>query len=289
MTPLHILDIKNQLGEGVLWDARTQSAVWTDIQSSHFWQWQPGSNPESFAIPQRLGSFALTATPGRYIGAFEQGFASFMPATGAFEMLAPVTESHAHLRLNDGRVDRSGTFWAGSMVERKGRPHGRLWRYDGDGHATPFFDDIIIPNSLCWSCDGTQMYFTDTVRQIIRRYTFDADCGPVGEPEVFATTTGDRYPDGSCIDSEDHMWNAQWGSGEVVRYCPDGSIERRIKLPVSQPSCVTFGGADLNLLFITTARVDLSPEQLAAEPLAGALFVFDIDVTGLPEQICTRC
>lgn len=289
MTPFAVLDVKNILGEGVLWDARTGSAVWTDIQSSRFWQWQPGSDPERFSLPQRLGSIALTETPGTYIGGFEHGFARFTPAAGAFEMLAPVTGDHAHLRLNDGRVDRTGTFWAGSMVEAKDQPLGSLWRYDGGGQATAFFDDIIIPNSLCWTRDGAQMYFTDTMTQAIRRYAFDPEHGPVGAPEIFATTTGQRYPDGSCIDAEDHLWNAQWGSGEVVRYRPDGSIERRIALPVSQPSCVAFGGADLNLLMVTTARQTLSAEALAEQPRAGALFVFETDVTGLPENICTRC
>jgi L-arabinonolactonase len=286
MTPLHILEVQNQLGEGVLWDTRTQMAVWTDIESSCFWQWQPGGEPKCFPLPQRLGSIALTTTPGCYIGAFETGFATFTPATGAFEMLAPVTANHDHLRMNDGRVDRNGTFWAGSMAEAKGDPRGSLWRYDGGGNATPFLGDIKIPNSLCWSRDGTSMYFADSPRQTIWRYAFDAERGPVGDPEVFATTTGDRYPDGSCVDAEDHLWNAQWGSGEVVRYRHDGSIERRVKLPVSQPSCPAFGGPDLNLLMITTARADLTPEQLAEQPLAGALFVYQTDVIGLPEMIC---
>jgi L-arabinonolactonase len=283
MTPLHILDVKNVLGEGVLWDERVQMAVWTDIQSSRFWQWQPGGEPESFALAQRLGSIALTDTPGTYLGGFEDGFARFTPATGAFDMLAPVTANHAHLRLNDGRVDRTGTLWAGSMAEAKGHPLGRLWRYDGGGTATPFLGDIKIPNSLCWNRDGTSMYFADSPRQTIRRYVFDGALGPVGEAEVFATTTGNRYPDGSCIDCEDHLWNAQWGSGEVVRYRPDGSIERRIALPVTQPSCVAFGGPDLNLLLVTTARDGLTPGQLADQPLAGALFVYETDITGLPE------
>ncbi len=286
MTPLHILDVKNMLGEGVLWDARVQMAVWTDIQTARFWQWQPGGDPESFAVSQRLGSIALTNKPGTYLGGFEAGFARFTPATGAFDMLAPVTANHAHLRLNDGRVDRTGTFWAGSMAEAKGNPLGSLWRYDRGGTATPFLGDIKIPNSLCWNRDGTQMYFADSARQTIWRYAFDAALGPVGEPEVFATTTGNRYPDGSCIDCEDHLWNAQWGSGEVVRYRPDGSIERRVKLPVRQPSCPAFGGPDLNLLMVTTARVDLTPEQLTEQPLAGALFVYQTDVIGLPEMIC---
>ncbi len=288
MTPFHVLDVKNILGEGVLWDARLNSAVWTDIQSSRFWQWQPGSEPASVALPQRLGSMALTETPGTYLGGFESGFAHFTPATGAFDMLAPVTADHVHLRLNDGRVDRSGTFWAGSMAEAKGSPLGNLWRYDGGGQATPFLGDIKIPNSLCWSCDGTQMYFADSPRQTIWRYAFDPNDGPVGDPEVFATTTGNRYPDGSCIDAEDHLWNAQWGSDEVVRYRPDGSIERRIALPVSQPSCPAFGGADLNLLMVTTARDGLTADALAAQPLAGALFIYETDVSGLPETICTR-
>ena len=288
MTPLHVLDVKTILGEGVLWDARLNSAVWTDIQSSRFWQWQADGELASFALPQRLGSIALTETPGTYLGGFESGFARFTPATGAFDMLAPVTADHAHLRLNDGRVDRSGTFWAGSMAEAKGSPLGNLWRYDGGGQATPFLGDIKIPNSLCWSGDGTQMYFADSPRQTIWRYAFDSNDGPVGDPEVFATTTGNRYPDGSCIDAEDHLWNAQWGSGEVVRYRPDGSIERRIALPVSQPSCPAFGGADLNLLMVTTARDGLTADALAAQPLAGALFIYETDVSGLPETICTR-
>jgi L-arabinonolactonase len=287
MTPLHIIDVANKLGEGVLWDWRTQTAHWTDVEGSRLWSWQPGGDPVSHALSQRLGSFALTETPGLYVGAFEQGFASFMPATGAFELLAPVTANHPHLRMNDGRVDRSGFFWSGSMVEAKGTPRGCLWRYDGGGKATPFLGDISISNSLCWSRDGTQMYFTDSPRRTIWRYAF-ADGAPTGEPEIFATTTGDRYPDGSCIDADDYLWNAQWGSGEVVRYRPDGSIERRIKVPVSQPSCVAFGGADLTLLLVTTARVDLSPDALSAQPLAGALFVFQTDVAGLPEVICTR-
>jgi L-arabinonolactonase len=289
MTPLHIFPVENTLGEGVLWDARTQSAYWTDILASKVWRWDGNAAPTAYDLPQRLGSFGLTATPGTFIGAFEDGFARFTPATGAFEMLAPVTAPHSHLRMNDGRVDRTGRFWAGSMPEGPDGPRGSLWRYDGDGAATAHLNDIDIPNSLCWSRDGTQMYFADSPCHTIWRYAFDPERGPVGDPQIFATTAPGVHPDGSCIDSEDHLWNAQWGAGEVVRYRPDGSIERRVPLPVTQPSCVAFGGKDLNLLFVTTARVDLNAAQLAEQPLAGALFIFETDVTGLPEQICTRC
>jgi L-arabinonolactonase len=286
MSMPHSLDVGNLLGEGVLWDVRTQTALWTDIESARFWRWHPGGIPISFALPQRLGSFGLTATAGTYIGAFEQGFARFSPEAGTLEMLAPVTAHDPHLRMNDGRVDRNGVFWAGSMAEQDNAGSGALWRYDGGAHASRMLGNVSIPNSLCWSLDGRIMYFADSPRNTIWRYRIGGRSEPLGNPEIFATTPPGVHPDGSCIDSEDHLWNAQWGSGEVVRYRPDGSVERRLALPVSQPSCVAFGGPQLDHLLMTTARVDLTPQQLQAEPLAGSLLIRAVGVTGVAEPIC---
>ena len=287
MTPLHTLAVGNTLGEGIVWDGRSGTAYWTDIEAAQFWQWTPGTDPIRFALPQRLGSFALTPTPGDFLGAFEDGFARFTPATAGFEMLAPVTADAAHLRMNDGRVDRQGRFWAGTMANAGGGAHGSLWRYDGGGRATRVIDAIAIPNSLCWSRDGRRMYFADSARNTIWVHAFDPETATVGTAEIFATTPPDIHPDGSCIDADDHLWNAQWGAGEIVRYRPDGSVERRLALPVSQPSCVAFGGPDLSLLIVTSARIDLTGDQLATQPLAGALLVYQADVTGLPETLCT--
>lgn len=288
MTPLATLAVGNVLGEGIVWDWRSGCACWTDIEAARFWRWTPGGEPESFALAQRLGSFALTEVPGVFLGAFEHGFARFVPESGSFEMLAPVTSELAHLRMNDGRVDRSGRFWAGSMAEHGGLPLGSLWRYDGAGLARPVIGDIRIPNSLCWNRDGSLMYFADSVRNTIWRYAFDAELGPIGTPDIFATTAAGIHPDGSCIDAQDHLWNAQWGAGEIVRYRPNGSVERRLSLPISQPSCVAFGGDDLTLLMVTSASIDLNQAQRDAQPLAGALLVYQTDVTGLRETICTR-
>lgn len=291
MTPTQVLEVQNVLGEGVLWDARLGEVLWIDIEGARFWRWVPGHDPVSYALPERPGSFALTQTPGRYLGAFESGFAWFEPENGMFELVAPVTAAHAHLRMNDGRVDRTGRFWAGSMAEAKGTPLGSLWRYNDGGKAVAFLHDIRIPNALCWSLDGTRMYFADSPSHTIMIYDFDAERGPVGAPRMLATTPDGVHPDGACIDAEDHLWNAQWntrgGTGAVVRYRPDGSIERRIELPVSQVSCVAFGGAALDQLFVTTARVGLTPDQLAAQPLAGALFCYETDFRGVPENRLT--
>ncbi len=284
--PKHSIKSQNMLGEGVVWDGREGVALWIDIEGSKFWRWRPGSEAQSFSLVERPGSFALTEKPGMYLGAFENGFARFVPGSDVFQMLAPVTRETPHLRMNDGRVDRHGTFWAGSMAEKEGNPFGSLWRYDGNGKANAFLHNIRIPNSLCWNRDGSVMYFADSPRNMIWAYAFDPETGPVGAPGILATTPSGIYPDGSCIDAEDHVWNAQWGGGEIVRYRPDGSVERRLKLPVSQPSCVAFGGENLDLLFVTSARVGLSEEQLAAEPLAGSLLVYDVGVRGLPEEIC---
>lgn len=288
--PIKTLDVKNRLGECVLWDSRESAVLWTDIESSLFWKWSfPDAEPQSFSLPERLGSFALTQSVGTYLGAFESGFATFAPSSDKFRLIAPVSAQHKHLRMNDGRVDRKGRFWAATMAEQDpvgDEPWGTLWRYDGGNQANPTLSGFKIPNSLCWSRDGRAMYFADSPQNIIWRYAFDPLQGPVGDPVIFAKTEKGVHPDGSCVDSEDHLWNAQWGAGEIVRYRPDSSIERRLKLPISQPSCVAIGGPDLDILFVTTARVDLSEGQLVNEPLAGALFAYQFDIKGIPETIC---
>jgi L-arabinonolactonase len=286
ITPDKVCDVSNLLGEGVLWDQRTQKLQWTDIESSCLWQWDMAAPPVRFGLPERLGSFALTLDPQTYLGAFENGFARFSVTEQHFEMVTPVTRSTPHLRMNDGRTDRTGKFWAGSMAEGEGAPLGSLWRYDGGGQASAHLHDIRIPNSLCWNGAGDIMYFADSPRNTIWAYDFDAEKGPIGEPRIFAQTPSGIHPDGSCIDAEDCLWNAQWGAGQIVRYRPDGRIDRRLSLPVSQPSCVTFAGPNMDWLCITTARVDLDEQTLSKQPLAGALLVYKVDVTGRHEEIC---
>ena len=283
--PLEILDVKMTLGECPLWDHRSSEMLWIDIEKAHFWRRKPKHDPQCFDLPERPGSFALTERHGTYLGAFENGFALFDPESGLFERASENVPGADNLRMNDGRTDRTGQFWAGSMKETAGPHLGNLWRYDRCGKATIKLSGIRIPNSLCWSLDGRTMYFADSPENTIWKYDFDPEAGPVGEPHVFAKTVSGVHPDGSCIDAEDHLWNAQWGSGEIIRYRPDGSIEHRLKLPVSQPSCVSFCGNGLDQLMITTARVGLSINDLQKQKFAGAIFVYDCDIKGVEENI----
>ena len=149
---------------------------------------------------------------------------------------------------------------------------------------TPRATGFQISNGLCFSPDSRYCYCADSARHLIYRYEFDAQSGKLGPRQVFARTPGDAFPDGAAIDAEGCMWSAQWGTGQVVRYTPRGELDLMVSLPTRQPSCVAFGGADRDLQFVTSARVGLTPAQLAAEPTAGHLFIFRTTYAGLSES-----
>jgi sugar lactone lactonase YvrE len=165
------------------------------------------------------------------------------------------------------------------------RPNGSLYRIDTDGVATRVESGIIVSNGIAFSPDGKTLYFTDTRRYTSYAYDLDLDDGIVTNRRVFAeySATGDR-PDGACVDVDGCLWAAFFAGGRIVRYRPDGQIDRSIALPVTNPTCLAFGGRDLKTLYVTTARKFLSDAQLASEPLAGALLAIEGVGQGLPEH-----
>jgi L-arabinonolactonase len=278
------------LGEGPVWDDRAACLWFTDIQSSQLLRldW-PSAALTRFALPERLGSMGLTDDPAQLICAFASGFALYAPATGSCQWLHKTESPYRGIRMNDGRVDRQGRFWAGSMVESRKAAAGEggsLYRLDArDTPPATLRGGIAISNATCFSPDGSALYFTDTPTQEILRYPLDTATGAIGEPAVFVQLTGEAFPDGADVDAAGRVWNAEWGSGRVTAWNPDGSQFAQIDLPVSQVTCPAFGGAGLDLLFVTSAREGLSDEQLAREPNAGDLFVYRPGVTGLPAPI----
>ena len=281
------VEVGNTLGEGVIWDLRSEKVWWTDIQKSRLYYYHLASKKLGyFNTPQRLCSFGFTNHEDWIIVAFEKGFAKYNPGDEKIEWLSQPQKSRNDIRFNDGRVDRQGRFWAGTMVEGDdaGMEQGTLYQLDLDKGAVPILDGISISNSLCWSPSGEKMYFADSPNNRIDVYDFEQISGMPSNRKTFASTETEIFPDGSTIDAEGYLWNAQWGGSRVVRYSPEGEVDHILELQVSQPTCVAFGGPDLTWLIVTTAKDGLSDDQLNKQPLAGSLFIYKTEIKGLPEH-----
>jgi sugar lactone lactonase YvrE len=279
---LDIICVGNTLGEGILWDPIQQGLWWTDIQERCLYRYDLATaSLRRYPLPERLGSFGFVKDSERLIAAFETGLALYDPESGHLDWLTRPGHDTAHVRFNDGRVDRQGRFWAGTMTEGQGEPKGKLYCLEGP-RARVHLTDIAISNSICFSPDGKYLYFADTPHRAILRYDLDA-AGSLSRCHIFARTAEGAFPDGSNVDAEGYVWNAQWSAGRVVRYAPDGTINAQITVPASQPTCIAFGGRGLDLLFVTSAREGLDAQSLRDQPHAGDVFVYRLNVRGLTD------
>ncbi len=271
------------LGECPLWNEREQALYWVDSRAPAVHRFGPGGKRERFSMPEIVGSIAFRETGGLLV-ALQTGVYSFDPESGArAPLFAPKDEPQTN-RFNDGRCDRRGRFWVGTMSDVSREPLGTLYCVFPGGASRKVFGEVIVPNSIGWSPDDTRMYFADTYRQTIYRFDFDAEAGELKNRQVFSDISGQPgRPDGSAVDADGCLWNCEYAGGRVVRYAPDGRIDRVVTLPVANPTCCAFGDRDLRTLYVTSARQRLSPEQLASQPLAGSVFAFDAGVSGLPE------
>lgn len=281
---IETLRVKNELGEGVIWDAAGAAVWWTDIQGSTLYRYSPQDKKlEQWATPERLGSFALVANSDKLICGFASGFAYFNPVKGAIQWLSKIEQDNPGTRLNDGRADRQGRFWAGSMVEVGEQGAGALYSVDHKLRVSSQISGLTISNGLCWSPDGKLMYHTDTPSRSIYRYDFDTVSGAISNQSLLVRTEKGCFPDGATVDAKGYIWSAQWGASRVVRYNPEGETDFILPLPVSQPTCVAFGGSDLNRLFVTSAYEGLDAEARATQPEAGNLFIFETDIKGIAD------
>lgn len=273
------------LGECTVWCDREQVLWWVDIRAPALKRFNPANGEmRALALEETIGSFGLTRSGAMLIAGMKSGFYLLDPGSGALNLVAAPERAVPTNRLNDGRCDRAGRFWAGTMNDGPREPTGSLYRLNADGTCAKLRGGIVIPNSIAWSPDDQVMYFADTYLNTIWVYDFDIATGAMRNERIFADCTGQAgHPDGSCVDAEGCLWNAEYGGSRIVRRTPDGRIDRVIDLPVSNPTCCCFGGKDLDTLYISTARQRMTPEQLAREPLAGSVFAARPGVCGLPE------
>jgi sugar lactone lactonase YvrE len=273
----------DQLGECPLWDELAAMLWWVDARWPAVKRLDPATGAVMMLVlPEIVGSIALRESGGM-LAATKSGIHLLDPASGALEAKIDPEPHLPDNRFNDGRCDRAGRFWAGTMSHVNREPTGSLYRFDADFRSTKLRNAIIIPHTLAFSPDGRTMYFADTNRHAIWAYDYEPESGAATGERVFADT-GKGRPDGSCVDAEGCLWNADYGAARVVRYTPAGKVDRSFALPVTNATCCCFGGKDLDTLYITTATQRLTPEELVKQPLAGSLFALHPGVRGLPES-----
>ena len=279
-----VVDCKNVLGEGPVWCPREQALWWIDISSPALWRFDPRSGAvDHWALPRPPGSFALR-NDGGFLIAFRAGLATLDEPGGEIRWLDVPGLDLGDERFNDGKADRAGRFWTGTLDRRLGSAIGQLYRVEPGFRVAAVDRGFTISNGIGWSPDGRTMYFTDTPSRRIYRYDFDPAAGRVANRRVFVeVAAGHGGPDGMTVDAEGHVWSAQFDRWCVNRYAPDGTLERSIRLPVQRPTSCMFGGPDLATLYVTSARMDLAGEALAAQPHAGGVFALEPGVHGLPE------
>jgi sugar lactone lactonase YvrE len=282
-----VLPAADLLGETPLWCHRTGSLQWIDIDGGRLQRFHPDSGRHDvFGFEQRhVGSLALTDDPAEVLLGIDLGLYRFHLGTGALALVCQVEDPSLDHRLNDGRCDSHGRFWVGTMDNQLHRPTAAFYRVDPDGAVHRQFGDVIVSNTVALSPAQDRLFFSDTRRFITWQFDLDVAAGRLSNRRVFLdhSATRDR-PDGACIDSEGYLWNAIFAAGRVVRISPEGHIDRTIVLPVTNPTCVCFGGPNLRTLYVTTARKFLSRTQLRNEPLAGAVLAIEVEVPGLAEH-----
>jgi sugar lactone lactonase YvrE len=270
----------DELGEGPVWVAAEQRLYWFDIQRRRLnWLEHASGAWGRFELPVRA-SVAAPLAGGGLILVTEAGLAEFDTAAGRFALRESMTFEPG-FRTNDGKIDVAGRLWWSSMDDNGGKRPGALYRTDPDGRTHKVLEGIHIANTVSCSPDGATLYFADSTLRTMWAFPIRPD-GSLGPRRDFIDTRGEAgAPDGSAVDAEGFVWNAQWGASRIVRYAPDGRIDRIVAFPVAQVSSCAFGGPELATLYVTTAWEHLDAAARATQPLAGNLFAFEPAVTGL--------
>lgn len=265
-----------ELGEGPLWHPLRHELFWFDILNRTL-----HSRAASWPFDVYV-SAAGWISRDELLVASETGLFRFDLTTATQTPVAAA--GTADTRSNDGRADRQGGFWFGTMGKKAETGAGAIWRWYR-GELRPLFREISIPNSICFAPDGTSAHFSDTTQGKVMKVALDSAGWPKGEPVVWLDLArAGLNPDGAVIDAEGRFWNAQWGAGRVACYGADGSFLQAVETPgATQSSCPAFGGPDLTTLFVTTALEHMDAEARARHPASGQVFAFPNVAKGLPE------
>ncbi|MGK6316389.1 SMP-30/gluconolactonase/LRE family protein [Neorhizobium sp. DT-125] len=269
-----------ELGEGAFWHPERRQFFWFDITGKALLSLERG---EEFRWQfDECVSAAGWVSKTELLVASETGLWSMDLDSGSREMVAEFP-SQPHLRSNDGRADPWGGFWIGTMGKRSEHEAGAIWRYYR-GEMRKLYPGISIPNAICFNAGRSLGYFADTRLRRVWSVRLDQDGWPAEAPELFLDLAAEGVsPDGAVTDCEGNFWNAQWGASRVACYAPDGGEIAVQRFDAARISCPAFGGADLDMLFATSAQQGMTPEARLAEPYAGMTFCRRVPVKGVEE------
>jgi sugar lactone lactonase YvrE len=274
-------------GESPLWSVREQALYWTDNLGGRIHRLEPESGrEESIVLDQNVMAIGLRKGAGLVLALAKQ--LAFYEPGGELEPIMDVEQDQPRNRFNDAKVDRRGRFWAGTMNDVAwDEPSGSLYRLDPGLELSRVQGAVVCANGLGWSPDNRTFYFCESFRYAIFAHDFDPDAGVLTARRVFATVdqSSGGFPDGLTVDAEGGVWSVQHGVGRVVRYAPDGEVTHEIEMPVPQPTSCIFGGPELDVLYVTTSRQNMTPAQLERYPLSGSVFALRPGPSGLPEPL----
>ncbi len=288
-----VADCANLVGESPMWSVEHQCLWWVDVRGKSVHRLNADGVRDDWPLPDFTACLALCQS-GRLIVAQGGALAFFNPADGTLDEFARPEPDRPGNRFNDGKCDRKGRFWIGTMINNFGadgedipidRAVGAFYCLTPDLKMRRMVDDMWLPNTVAWSPDNQVFYLGDSITNEIHAYDFALDAGEISNRRLFAKNADSGQLDVSTVDAEGFLWNTRWGAGKIVRYAPNGQIDLEIDFPVPAPSSCIFGGAELDTLYVTTARDTLSAAQLEQFPLSGGVFRLNPGVKGLPEPL----
>ena len=279
-----VLDARDELGESIVWCAEERALYRVDILAPAIHRLEPATGAvQSWTMPVAIGSLGLRESGGAVV-ALKNGFHLFDFESASLSFIVDPEPDRPDNRLNDGKVGPDGRFWAGSMDDRADKePVAALYRLDADGTCHKMVDGLVVSNGLAWSPDGGTLYHSDTHLCFIHAYDYDMASGSLGQRRLIAQMTDAvGHPDGAAVDVEGCYWSCGISAGRINRFRPDGELDGWIEMPAPAPTMCCFAGPDLKTLYVTTKRVGLPAEVLAAYPQSGGVFSVDVGIEGVP-------
>lgn len=274
---------KAHLGEGPIWNHQSQELYWVDIIGQKLHILDPATQKDrSLNTPSMVGT-VVPADKEQAIVALQDGAYLINTITGTLTKLSSLDSANTEIRLNDGKCDPAGRFWVGSMHMPETEAAGHLYMVDASGESKAQLDSVTISNGIVWTKDQKTMYYIDTPTGKIRAFDYDNASGDISnERTVVEIPKTMGFPDGMAIDEEDKLWVGLWNGNAIVRFDPEnGQLMEKIEVPAHNVTACAFGGQNLDSLFITSARVDMTPDELEKYPDAGSVFVVVPGVKGV--------